>query len=363
MRALAHIEEITEILPIPNSSNIELVKLLLWQCVVKKAENFKVGDKVIYIEIDSIVPEKPEFEFLRNRKFRVRSIRLMKTLSQGLVLPLSYLPKANYKVGEDVSEIMNIAHYDPESNLNITEPKKENNKFLKFLLKFSLCRKIILPFMRKVKASWPEWVFKTDETRCQNLPKIFSEYKDLKFDVTEKLDGQSVTFFTKKVKSIIGNKMMFGVCSRNLWLKTPHNCNWWEMAYKYDIEKKLLKTKKELIVQGEIVGPTIQKNKYELSERKLFIFNVQEIIDGKTINYNSLEIQEFCMNNHIDMVPLLSTFYTLPTNIDDMLIYAKGKSVLNKKTIREGVVLRNYQDGKKISFKVINNDFLLKNEE
>jgi hypothetical protein len=117
MRALAHIEEIVSVQLIEGSDFLSKVTVLGWNCVVKKSENFKVGDKVIYIEIDSIVPEKPEFEFLRNRKFRVRSIKLMKTLSQGLVLPLSILGE-NANTARDTSEVSSIDLYKLMSNIS-----------------------------------------------------------------------------------------------------------------------------------------------------------------------------------------------------------------------------------------------------
>ena len=89
-RSLAHIEQILKIEEIPNAQNIEVATILGWKCVVKKGE-FKVGEKIIYIEVDSVVPERPEFEFLRDRKFRIRTIRLKGQISQGLIVHLSTL--------------------------------------------------------------------------------------------------------------------------------------------------------------------------------------------------------------------------------------------------------------------------------
>ena len=90
-RKLASIQKIVDIQPIKDADAIEVCTVLGWQCVIAKKDGFKVGDLVIYIECDSIVPEVPVFEFLRNRKFRVRTIKLKNTISQGLVIPLDYL--------------------------------------------------------------------------------------------------------------------------------------------------------------------------------------------------------------------------------------------------------------------------------
>src|SRR5438876_1094061 len=93
-RKLASIRKISEVLPIEGADNIELVKVDGWQCVTKKGE-FKPGDLCIYFEIDSFLPIRSEFEFLRKSSykkmgdkegFRLKTIKLRGHLSQGLVL-------------------------------------------------------------------------------------------------------------------------------------------------------------------------------------------------------------------------------------------------------------------------------------
>ena len=104
MRKLATVQEIETLSPIDGADSIvkATMKGLGWECVVKKGE-FNVGDKIIYIEVDSVVPDKPEYEFLRERKFRVRTIRLKKQISQGLILPITALERYGSleKIGED----------------------------------------------------------------------------------------------------------------------------------------------------------------------------------------------------------------------------------------------------------------------
>ena len=70
MRKLASIQEICWTAPIEGKDRIELAGVLGWQVIVVKGE-YKVGDKVIFVEIDSVLPERPEFEFLRSKKFRI----------------------------------------------------------------------------------------------------------------------------------------------------------------------------------------------------------------------------------------------------------------------------------------------------
>ena len=125
MRRLATVRTITEIKPIEKADAIEVAIVDGWECVCKKNE-FKVGEKVVYIEIDSIVPDRPEFEFLRDRKFRVKTIKLRGQVSQGLVLPLSILPQnKNYKVDDDVTDILGVIKYDPQAERVKKEMKQQ----------------------------------------------------------------------------------------------------------------------------------------------------------------------------------------------------------------------------------------------
>ena len=74
-RQLAYIETIKSLSPIPDADKIEKAEILGWELVVQKGD-FVVGDKVIYCEIDSVFAELPPFEFLRTRKFRIKTIKL-----------------------------------------------------------------------------------------------------------------------------------------------------------------------------------------------------------------------------------------------------------------------------------------------
>jgi hypothetical protein len=368
-RTLAHVEKITAIDPIPGADAIEVASVLGWKCVVGKKDNFKVGDSIVYIEIDSIMPEKPEYEFLRQRKFRVRTIKLRGQVSQGLVLPMSVLPEKKYKEGQDVTELLGVTHYDPESPTH-GEPKVPQNKYLrfitKFLFRFWIFRKLLLPLMRKEKGAWPEWFSKTDEERIQGEPSFLRDFKGCVCYVTEKCDGQSATFFYKKSKVNLLKNAIFGVCSRSQWLKTPDDSNWWKSARKYNLEQVLAnyykEMGKELVIQAEQVGPGIQKNKYGLKEVELRVFNIKNITDN--YHFDAMEMELFCKENGLQTVPILNTQFILTETVEEMVKLADGKSQLNDKVDREGIVIRYIKEGKKLmSFKAISNTFLLKNEE
>jgi tRNA-binding EMAP/Myf-like protein len=206
MRKLASIQVIKNIEPIKGADKIELAHILGWQCVVKKNE-FNVGDKIIYCELDSVLPEKPEYEFLRNRNFRIKTIKLLGVVSQGLVLPLSNLKSSKlfeYKVGDDVTELIGITKYlSPSEREEMYQSEikisNEKNKLKKFMMRYSWFRRLFLS--RKQKYGFPYWLSKTDETRVQSLhwDEFYNKFKDMEIYISEKIDYQSASFTSKNI--------------------------------------------------------------------------------------------------------------------------------------------------------------------
>jgi len=362
-RKLASIQKIINILPIPGADAIEVAQVLGWECVIKKSEGFKIEDLCVYIEIDSIVPDRSEFEFLRYRKFRIKTIKLRGQVSQGLLLPLSILPKGNYNEGDDVSDILGVKKHDPQEILEneLFEIKviKPLRKIHKALYRYSWYRKL---FYKPKKDTFPKFITKTNEDRIQLFSNICEREKDTDFILTEKLDGSSLTAFLIKNKKrflCFGKKYIFGVCSRNLHLKTPDNSSYWAIAKQHNIEsvlKKLIRNEDFIVLQGEVLGDKIQGNKYKISGYDFYAFNLKY----PSKNVNSIEAATILKDYDIKFVPILETEFKLRETIKECVEYAKGKSTLLP-TLREGVVLRNYD--KNISFKIINPDFLLKNDD
>ena len=368
-RKLAHIEKIEWIKPIEGADNIELCGILGWQCVIAKKDNFKAGDLVVYIEVDSVVPEKPQYEFLRDRKFRVRTIKLRGVVSQGLVLPIHKDLKNHYDIGDDVTEELS------QQERKLTNDK---NKLRKFMMRYSWFRKLFLS--RKQKEGFPYWVSKTDEERIQNIPHVLEQFKDKEVYVTEKIDYQSVTFTGKMIPNttpIIGKflskKFKFIVCSRNL-TTNDKNSLYWKIAEKYNIEQ-ILKENPTLTIQGEQGDTKVQDNKYGIKEPTMWVFNI--IDHEKNYHYNWKELFEFCKKYNLNTVPLIEPYtftksdktYKFPplsilgSTVQELVEFSKGKSVLAN-IPREGIVVRCIENGKKIlSFKVINHEFLLKYNE
>lgn len=363
MRRLATIRTISDIRPIPGADRIEVAQVDGWECVVQKGE-FAVGQHIVYIEVDSIVPDRPEFEFLRDRKFRVRTIKLRKQVSQGLVLPMSILPPGTYALDMDVTEILGIKKYDPQAEqerqlLACADDNrvKQHGKLFQFMMRFRWFRKCFGP--KPKKKGFPAWIVKTDEERIQNKTTMFENEKKngTRFMVTEKIDGQSATYFLEKIGR---KKYEFGVCSRNIRLGKPDNSSYWSIAAKYDIKSVLMQLigdHDRIVLQGEIIGPGIQKNKYRVNGYDFYAFNLI-FPDHKC---DTREIARLLQPFSIKAVPVLEEGKVLPETIADLVEYAKGTSTLLAGQKREGVVMRSYDPD--ISFKVINPDFLLANDE
>jgi len=354
-RKLASVQKILSIDPIKDADRIEVATVLGWQCVVAKKDNFNVGDLVVYFEIDSILPNISIFEFMRDRKFKVKTIKLKKQVSQGLIMPLSILPDKKWKEGDDVTEILGVTKNDPQADEEERQNNLRKNKLERWMGKQKWYKKLF----GKKRGGFPGWIKKTDEDRIQLFPNYYDQWKNLKFIVTEKIDGQSLTVFLVKTKKFLfWNNFEFGVCSRNLKLNKPNSSSWWTIVKQESLDFKLkqMEFNRTIVLQGEILGSRIQGNKYKVNGYDFYAFNL--IIDGKSID--SVNSKLMLEKLGIKFVPILETNFSLLPTIPEMVSYAKGKSVICD-TLREGLVIRNYE--KNISFKVINPDFLLKNDE
>lgn len=332
-RKLASIQKIIALEPIEGADAIEKATVLGWQLVVKKGE-YKVGDLCVYCEIDTLLPSKPEFEFMRPRAMRVRTIRLRGQISQGICFPLSMLPQ-NFEIVED-----------QDCTLALEIEKYE--------------APIPASLAGKVKGGFPTFLLKTDETRVQVLQPLLDKFKDQIFYITEKLDGSSCTYYMRDGQ--------FGVCSRNLELLEDDENSLWKVARQLDIENKLLALDGNFALQGELVGEGIQSNKYKIKGQSFRVYNIFEIDKFQYLNYTSFVAMAAQLG--LITVPVLSTNYVLQADIPTLIKMATIKSTLATEAWAEGIVLRPLQELKdfqnsnlyagRVSFKAINPEFLLK---
>ncbi len=380
-RQLATIQKIAKLTPIPDADNIETAHILGWTVVVKKGE-FKENDLIVYCEIDSVLPEHPEFEFLRKsswvdngvvRGFRIKTVRLRKQLSQGIIFPTTILKTCQAPLFEDLRSLEAMMWKQLQSGTR-TDEKFIDTDVTDALHITKYERPVPAQLAGQIKGDFPQKLMpKTDEIRIQSIPHILQEHAGIECVVTEKLDGTSCTFyFDKKTDT-------FGVCSRNLDLKTSDlSTEYMKMAIELDIEARIRRMNQSVCIQGEIIGPGIQNNKYNLRKPEFYAFNVYMIDARHYLSYHSMqEFLRLISAGHapqIQSVPLLTRIW-LNHTLQDLLTLAEGPSVINGDQTREGIVVRPvFEDtndtpnakGEKLgrlSFKVISNKFLETSED
>ena len=367
MRELAYIQTIKSLSPIPNADAIEKAEVLGWELVVKKGE-FKVGDRCVYVEIDSILPPLPPFEFLRPKNFRIKTVKLRSQISQGIAFPISVLKEvdpsfdiSNLKIGQDVSEALKITKYDPEAELDV-EVEQEKKFWLSNKLSYLKWK---LFGQKPIKrGQFPIDVPKTEEVRVQKMGRALAEHTDEPAYITEKLEGTSSTFVYRTggnwLAKLFKQDGSFQVCSRNLIVfnsqnnkKRPHHLI--DIADKYKIYKSMRQLNRNLAVQGEVIGPKIQGNIYKLNSLEFRVFSIFDIDAQKYVDYN--ELCSLCSQLNLTMVPIVG-LQKIVNNISHYVELSKDKSQINKDILREGIVVRTL-DGS-LSFKSINPEYLLK---
>lgn len=336
-RKLASIQSVLAIEPIPNADAIELARIQGWQCVVKKGE-FRVGDSGVFFEIDSVPPDDERFAFLWQPKdgsfmaqpstFRLRTIRLRGMLSQGLLMPLGKFPEipSDLPTGSDVTEILGITKWEPQ-----------------------------IPLSDEVDGPFLPGVPKTDEIRVQSVPEVLAEIAGKPYVITLKCDGSSATY------GINRHSGLFTVCGRNWSIKRGTNA-YWHAAERYGLED-LLERFPHWIIQAELVGPGIQKNRLGLKGIELRVFNVYDQQARRYLDHD--EAAAILSAHGLPMVDVLERGEGFSHDQASLLALAEG-FYPGTQNEREGLVIRPQTEthslvlGGRLSFKAISNRFLLK---
>ena len=401
-RELAYVVHIDNIIPIEGADRVEQAIVGGWHIMVRKGQ-FQIGDLAIYFEIDSKVPEKPEFEFLAAKHYKVKTQKYFKgtVISQGLLMsaedfgwenttggqfaddaPIIKRPDGSYLIeGDFLTKELGVTYAEAEDNkrkANSADKYKKmaqrrpnifKKKWAQWMMRRNWGKKVMFFFFGKKKdkkSEWPTWVVKTDEERIQNLVYMIPTFQNEKWIPTEKIDGTSTTFTMKRGKR---GKNDFFICSRNVVFDKPDKKCFYEtnvyteMAEKYDIEnvlKSILDENKDLLfvtIQGETYGEGVQKRDYSLKGHDFMAFNLifgdaNEVPTRK----NPMDMSSILSSYKIPCVPFFDPI-ELPDTCDEILALAEGASAVDGLP-REGLVFRTL-DGCR-SFKAVDNGFLLK---
>ena len=392
-RALAYVVTIDEIKPIEGYDRVEYARTNGWWVIISKNDNLQVGDKCVYFEVDSKVNAEDErFAFLDKRHYKIKTQKMCKVISQGLLIPLALFPEiGDVDINTDVTDILKVTYaveednvrkgkVDPNAKYRSMAARKPNifkKPWARWMMKREWGRKVMFFFFGKKKDNsghgWPVGKFpgvsKTDQERCENMSWILNDKTP--FIVTQKCDGSSGTYILERVKR---NKFEFYVCSRNVrMIKPEQECfygdrnYYWEVAIKYDIENKMkdyLEKNPDISFvcwQGEICAPGIQKNPHRLSDTHFYAFHMT---DSKTGRYDIRDAKRIWDSYDIEVVPIVCDDYVMPDDFEDFKLSADGyydPSVCegNQNCKREGFVYYKTTEPN-FSFKNVSREYLLK---
>lgn len=336
-RVMAWIDRVQEVKPIEGADRIAAYRVGGWWVVDQKGK-YATDDKVVYVSIDSWVPTEVAPFLSKDKKprvyngvagERVKTIKLRGQMSQGLLLPLSYLVNTELKdfsVGTPCDECLGIQKWEKPMSAQVAGVARGN---------------------------FPSFIPKTDQERVQNLENEYRAWvaKGYEWEVTEKLDGSSMTIYV--------NGDSYGVCSRRLDLKETEDNIMWQVARRDGLIDKVFKTGRNLALQGEIIGEKIQGNHYKMTGHSFYLYDIYDIDNAHYLLPH--ERTEIVFDLDIDHVPVVSITNDLPDSVDDLLAFAEGKSSLYYRDVeREGLVFKNTSS--EGSFKAISNKYLLKTE-
>lgn len=333
-RKMATIRRIAEVKAIEGADRIVAYRVDGWY-VVDSKDKYQVGDLVVYCEPDSWVPHSTAPFLTKPDQFpkvykgvegqKLRSVRLKGQISQGLLLSIPSLIESvgcwsAFEEGSDVSEWIGVQKWEAD---------------------------IPAQLQGQMKGSFPSFIRKTDQERVQNIRGL-EQYQDTLFEVTEKLEGSSMTVYFRDGE--------FGVCSRNVELKDDGTNTFWQVAKQYDLENKLRSYGKNIAIQGELIGPNIQGNIYKLQAPDFRVFDIFDIDKQMYMP----QTDRCCIVGEMQLkhAPHYTTEMRGLKSVDEYLAFAEGKSVLNPSQEREGLVFKSLDGG--FSFKVISNKYLLK---
>lgn len=347
---LATVRRIARVTPIDGADLIEAAWVDGWSVVIKKNE-FHEGDLVIYCEIDSWIPHdlvpslrkgKAPMLFGGVLGTRLKTVTIRGQISQGLLLPLSVLPdEARTLATQSMTADPSLSMIDVTSTLGITQWYNPEE-----------LRDVIPSVKSKTSEGgcFPVFIPKTDQPRVQNLGSSLNNWRNLGWvwEVSEKLDGSSMTVYL--------HQGSLGVCSRNLSKTETSDCRFWTTARAAGLLDVLTTFGKDIALQGELIGPKINNNRYRAANYMFYCFDIWDITE-KTY-WSSEQRIKFCKEHKVLHVPVLDTCHVLPAKTADIVQYASGPSALKPDVEREGLVFKcTSHPGK--SFKAVSNVYLL----
>lgn len=334
MRTLAKLVRLGQVREHPNADNLRIGNVGGWEVVVPG--HSEEGDAGVYFEIDSVLPEDSQWTaILHTRKIKTMNMRGI--LSQGLFRHLDDVPPLldiEFLEGKDVTQYLGVTKR-PDLHEDLQNHAADLTAF------------------DAVLSSGPP---KTNEDRIQSNMELLECLQGRPFYVTRKLDGTSATY------AYIGDELK--ALSRN-FLVTTRNLEYWRIAKTYDLQRKLMRCP-QWVIQGEIVGPKVQKNCLNLKKSELRVFDIWDLGSHRYLDFHEIPEALAKLNEHpegrkLEMVDVVEVGDEFQYDLQTLLQKARG-IYPGTKTLQEGIVVRS-QTEPRVSFKVISNEFLIKHKQ
>ncbi len=288
----------------PNADTLGITHVHAYPVIVRLDE-FKPGDKAVYIPVDSVVPaDDPRWAWLDGH-CRIKAKRLRGVFSMGL------LTKADpsWSVGQNVVEELRITKYEPPEPMS-TSGEDESPP----------------------PGAPPMY---TDIEGLRRYPDILREGEMVA--ITEKLHGANLRAFMFENALHMGSHRNWKrrVPENPLQVKTPI---WWLLAERMKLESKLREFPQyaHIAWYGEVYGQ-VQDLRYGTSKGELCLA-VFDALDLRTRAYLDWEDYERIREEiGLPRVPLL---YVGPWKPDLVKLAEGPTTVPGADHVREGIVIR-----------------------
>ncbi|KAF5237386.1 hypothetical protein FANTH_10831 [Fusarium anthophilum] len=368
-RKLVTVRHVSAITAVPRADRIAAATVDGWTCVVP-VNVFKVGDRAVFFEIDSLLPAKdPRFAPLAPNiigpggptsvpDIRVQTVQIRGVLSQGLLLPLASFP-------EIVAKLEGIPSY------------KLRDISFEDILHVRKFEKPAMP-LQQTSASetplpeYPDFIPRTNQERVQNLTDVFSEHGTEIFEESTKMDGSSMTVFYLNDANPLANTVPsearhngVSVCSRNRILVENHPRSpslFYATARALNLHEILPKIRRNIALQGELCGSSIQSNfeGFPKGTHCFFLFEVYDIDEQRYLPPREV-YETWAPLLGVKHVPVhgFRRLNEMGSQITDLANRAEGMGINGRK--RKGIVFKR-EDGQ-FSFKAISNSYLLTHGE
>ena len=314
------LRKVSEVDEHPNADRLSVSRLegLMWQFCTKKGA-LNVGDEVVYFPIDSCLPDDLS-EFIGVKAYlsgkdqnRVKTAVLRGKASQGLAIRSSLIREYMESKGlswpqEDLTTALGVTKYDP--------PGID-------------CKGATLRVLPKGLSAY-------DIENAENYPDILSQIGEHDVVITEKVEGSNFSVTVDEDGEVFVNQ-------RNYTIDSPDRKHtFWVVAEKngyIEAAKSLSLKHGPVTLYGEIVGPGIQKNIYKMDKKEVMFFDLLLHRDNRYMDSKDFvsDIPELGLKT----VPVLWTG-SLSEWLDGKGVSeaSDGKSVINAKTMREGIVIK-----------------------